>query len=646
MKNKNFILAFLLVFCFTYADAKITLPAFFSSDMLLQQNAEVIMEGKAKPRNQIMLACSWNKNNKYAVWTDDAGKFKIRIKTPKYGGPYVMVISGAGTAIKFDNIMIGDVWLCSGQSNMEMPLAGWGNINDFKTEIAEANYPNIRLLQVNHATSNLPSDTVSVQNGGWNVCSPANIPEFSATAYFFAREVYKKTGIPIGLIHSSWGGTVAEAWMSAETISKISDFKTALELVQQSNDKDAYAKQLSVWKNELNLQDKGLKSGGAAWANKNLNDANWKEMDLPAFFDLTEKPNFDGIIWFRKKITIPQEWKDRDLILNLGAIDDNDITYFDGHEIGRTEGYDRQRKYVVAKKDVSPGDHFITVRVFDGGGGGGIYGDPANIFLQSSDQKQSLRGKWKYTIGVDLKDFKPMPQDNSGSNRPTVLYNAMIHPFISLPIKGVIWYQGEANAGRAEQYRTLFPALIQDWRTKFNNPKLPFYYVQLANYARGEGDAFSWPLLREVQLKTLKLPYTGMAVTIDIGDELDIHPKNKQDVGKRLALIALAKDYNDSGEYSGPVYDSFSIKNELIELNFKFNKGMKPKAGNLSGFSVAGEDRVFYPAVAFTKNGSVFLKSNSVLKPVAARYNWANDPKGNLTNTTELPASPFRTDSW
>jgi len=646
MKNKNFILAFLLIFCSTYVGARITLPAFFSSDMLLQQNAEVIMEGKAKPRNQIMLACSWNKNNKYAVWTDNDGKFKIRIKTPAYGGPYVMVISGEGTAIKFDNIMVGDVWLCSGQSNMEMPLAGWGKINNFKTEIAEANYPNIRLLQVNHATGNLPSDTVSVQNGGWNVCSPANIHEFSATAYFFAREVYKKTGIPIGLIHSSWGGTVAEAWTSAETISKISDFKTALELVQQSNDKGAYTKQLSVWNNELNLQDKGFKSGVAVWANKNLNDASWKEMDLPAFFDLTEKPNFDGIIYFRKKITIPEEWRDRDLILNLGAIDDNDITYFDGQEIGRTEGYDRQRKYIVPKKYLSPGDHFITVRVFDGGGGGGIYGDPANFFLRSADQKQSIQGKWKYNIGVDLKDFKPMPQDNSGSNRPTVLYNAMIHPFISLPIKGVIWYQGEANAGRAEQYRTLFPALIQDWRTKFNNPKLPFYYVQLANYARGEGDAFSWPLLREAQLKTLKLPYTGMAVTIDIGDESDIHPKNKQDVGKRLALIALAKNYNDSGEYSGPVYESFSTKNDVIELNFKFNKGMKPKDGNLSGFSVAGEDRVFYPAVAVTKNGSVFLKSNSVLKPVAARYNWANDPKGNLINTTELPASPFRTDNW
>lgn len=647
MKRKNIVLALLLIFCFLQVRAKITLPAFFTSNMVLQQNAEVLMQGKGSPRNQIMLACSWDKNNKYAVWTDQAGNFKIKIKTPSYGGPYMMVISGEGMAIKLDNVMVGDVWLCSGQSNMEMPLAGWGKINDYQTEISEANYPNIRLLQVDHKTNNFPSDEVSVQNGGWNVCTPANVPEFSATAYFFAREVYKKTGIPIGLIHSSWGGTVAEAWTSAETISKIPDFQAALERVQQSDDQAGYEERISVWNNELNLQDKGLKSDMAVWANKSFDDTSWKKMELPAFFDSTEKPNFDGIVWFRKNIVIPQEWGGKDLILNLGTIDDNDITYFDGKEIGNTQGYDRERRYVVPKENVSPGAHTITVRVFDGGGGGGIYGDASNLFMQSSSQKQSLQGLWKYNISLDLKDFQPMPQANLGSNRPTVLYNAMIHPFVSFAIKGVIWYQGEANAGRAKQYNTLFPALIEDWRTKFNNPVLPFYFAQLACYGRGEGDPTSWPLLREAQLNASRLPFTGMAVTADIGDEQDIHPKNKQDVGKRLALIALAKTYGKQVDFSGPVFKSMRKNKDQLILSFEFGQNLVLKASGANGaFSIAGNDRVFYPASAAIVNGKVVLMSSEVKNPVAARYAWANFPDAVLTNKSGLPAGPFRTDDW
>lgn len=644
MNKVTITVACLLFFCFTQLEAKISLPAVFSSNMVLQQKAEVNIWGKASPGTRVMLVCSWDKK-KYSQWTDDRGNFKIKIKTPGFGGPYMMVISG-GNAIKLDNIMIGDVWLCSGQSNMEMPLAGWGKINNYQYEIAEANYPNIRLLQVNHTTSNNPLNDASVQNGGWSVCSPSSIAEFSSTAYFFAREVYKKTGIPIGLIHSSWGGTVAEAWTSVETISKIKDFKESLASVQRKDDEDNYPKQIAAWNNELDQQDRGYKFDKAIWTAKNYNDSEWKQIELPGFFDLKEKPNFDGLVWFRKKLIIPQEWSGKDLTLSLGTIDDNDITYFDGKEIGRTQGYDRQRKYIISKDQITTGEHSITVRVFDGGGGGGIYGDAANFFIQSADQKQSLQGLWKYRISVDLKDFKSMPQPNNGPNRPTVLYNAMIHPFIPFVIKGVIWYQGEANAGRAKQYETLFPALIQDWRTKFGKPDLPFYFVQLASYARGEGDEFSWSLLREAQLNALKLPNTGMAITIDIGDELDIHPKNKQDVGKRLALIALAKTYKKSIDYSGPVYKTMIQKNNELILIFDFNGNIQAKSSSIKGFSIAGADKVFHPADATIKNSQVHLQNIVVKKPVAARYAWGNNPDGNLTNKSGLPASPFRTDNW
>ncbi|WP_211659901.1 sialate O-acetylesterase [Pedobacter ureilyticus] len=634
-----------MIFCFARVEAKITLPAYFSSNMVLQQNAEITLKGKASPTNQIMLVTSWDQK-KYTTWTDQAGDFKIKIKTRSYGGPYLMALSGDGMAIKFENIMIGDVWMCSGQSNMEMPLAGWGKINHYEREIAEANYPNIRLLQMVHTTSNFPSNEAVVQNAGWNVCSPTSIPEFSATAYFFAREVYKHTGIPIGLIHSSWGGTVAEAWTSPETIAKISDFQVALNNVRKNDSEDVYLNQISAWNKELNQLDKGLKGGAAIWAKAGLDDANWKQMNLPAFFDLNEKPNFDGVVWFRKKVNIPQYWANQDLTLSLGTIDDNDVTYFDGKEIGSTKGYDRERRYIIPKSQITAGEHVITVKVFDGGGGGGIYGNADNFYLQVGNQKQDLSGLWKYNIGVDLKDFKPMPQPNNGPNRPTVLYNAMIHPFISFPIKGVIWYQGESNAGRAKQYQTLFPSLINDWREKWNKPSLPFYFVQLANYTRGEGDETSWALLREAQLKTLQLSNTGMVTSIDIGDAADIHPKNKQDVGKRLALIALAKTYGKSIYFSGPVFQSISVDKSEITVRFKYNTDIKATSGTLTGFTVAGPDQKFYPSNAVIKDGNVVLTSPNVSNPVAVRYAWANNPVANLTNSSGLPASPFRTDTW
>ncbi len=627
----------LLLFCFAQVQAKITLPSFFTSNMVLQQKADVNIWGKTSPRMKVMLASSWDKK-KYAQWADEQGNFKIKIKTPSFGGPYIIVISGNGAAIKLDNILIGDVWMCSGQSNMEMPLSGWGKINNYQMEVAEANYPNIRLLQVNHTTSNFPSDDVSIQNGGWNNCSPANIPEFSSTAYFFAREVYKKTGIPIGLIHSSWGGTVAEAWTSAESISQIPDFKESLAKVRQVISENDDNKRMELWIDELNTLDLGFKTNVPIWSGKNFDDNTWKQMELPAFFDAKEQPNFDGIVWFRKEVTIPADWANKELTISLGPIDDEDITYF--------EGYDRERNYKLAKTQVTAGKHVITIRIFDGGSGGGIYGDPARLFIQSGSSKLPLQGSWKYQVSVDLKNFKPKPEANTGANRPTVLYNAMINPFTSLAIRGVIWYQGEANAARAIQYRHLFPALINDWRQKWNQPNLPFYFVQLANYERGEGDASSWPLLRDAQLNTSKLPNTGMAVTIDIGNAIDIHPKNKQDVGKRLALIALAKTYGLAVPYSGPTYQSMAVVGNQIKLNFNFNLGIKSENNELTGFVIAGEDKIFKPAKATIKNGAVFLMNDSISRPVAARYAWANEPKANLTNTSGLPASPFRTDNW
>ena len=479
MFKNCYTLALLVIFsgAFQSAEAKVVLPAVFSDHMVLQQKTNAAIWGKALPGVKVSISTGWNKK-KYTGIADTDGNWKISVLTPSYGGPYDIEISD-GELMVLKDVLIGDVWICSGQSNMEMPLAGWGKIDNYEQEIAKADVPGIRLLQVKQMTANQPDAAISVANGGWVACKPATIAEFSATAYFFAREVNRKTKIPIGLIHTSWGGTIAEAWMSASVLKTMPDFKTA----------------------------------------------------------------------------------------------------------------------VLAVEDAAPA---------------------------AAQQKNP--------------------------NRPSVLYNAMIYPFIQFSIRGAIWYQGESNADRAYQYRELFPALIKNWREKWATGDFPFYFVQLANFKKKDEKpaASAWAELREAQLKTLSLPHTGMATTIDIGLENDIHPKNKQEVGRRLALIALAQTYHQPVSYSGPLLQRQKIEKDRIRLNFKFaDSGLQAKDGqSLKGFAIAGADQQFYWADAVIKGKEIIVSCKQVISPVAVRYDWGNNPEGNLYNGAGLPASPFRTDDW
>lgn len=460
--------------------AHIVLPSFFSDNMVLQQKSTVKIWGKTEAGKTVTITTSWNQKQATAVAGAD-GKWQVAVSTPSYGGPYEISLSD-GETITLKNILIGDVWVCSGQSNMEMPLAGWGKVENYETEIKNAGYPMIRLLQAKRIASTRPLDDLAIWDGGWQVCSPQSVPEFSSTAYFFAREVYKKTGIPIGLLHTSWGGTIIEAWTSGASLKKFPQFTEAVAKIE------------------------------------------------------------------------------------------------------------------AAAPEVKGGD----------------------------------------------------------GNRASVLFNAMIHPLIPFRIKGVIWYQGESNADQVEEallYRKLFPNLINDWRQQWNQPDLPFYFVQLANYSKKGNEAAmaAWPLLREAQRNTLSLPHTGMAVTIDIGNSTDIHPKNKQEVGRRLALAALANTYGKKNEYTGPVLSGQVVKNGGIELTFTHAKGLNSKKGNgiLNGFAIAGGDKQFYPADVTIRGKKVFVSSPSVkATPVAVRYAWADDPGADLCNDAGLPASPFRTDDW
>ncbi|ANH83747.1 9-O-acetylesterase [Niabella ginsenosidivorans] len=630
-------------------NAAVKLPSVFSNNMVLQQRTDAAVWGTAAAGKTVTVQTSWDKRT-YQAKADVDGNWKIKVHTPSFGGPYTVLISEENI-ITLNNVLIGDVWLCSGQSNMEMPLAGWGKIMNYQQEIANANYPDIRLLQAIHVTSNIPKTDLEVRNNGWDVCTPKTVAEFSAVAYFFARAVYEKTKIPIGLIHSSWGGTIAEAWTSYETLQTLPDFAAAAQKIKTApeTDKAGYEAQMKKWEQEKYKADKGFENGAAVWAKPGLDISGWKTMRVPGLWEGKGYPDLDGVAWFRKKITVPDSWAGKDLTLSLSTIDDDDIAFFNGVQVGATVGYNQDRRYTVPAKLVNKGDNYIAVRVADNGGGGGMYGNVKEMFLRTADGQQiDLSGDWLFKIAFSFKDIPPAPQNPQNPNRPTVLYNAMIHPVISFAIKGAIWYQGESNAGRAYQYRELFPAMIKDWRSRFQSGDFSFYFVQLANYMKraDEPSESSWAELREAQLMTTKLPNTGMATIIDIGNATDIHPKNKQEVGRRLALIALNKIYGRKNEYSGPLYRSQKISRDKIILIFDHAQGMTASGGSLKGFSIAGSDKKFYRADAEIKGNTVIVSSKNVKSPVAVRYAWADNPEASLINSAGLPASPFRTDSW
>ncbi|MDR1225356.1 MAG: 9-O-acetylesterase [Prevotellaceae bacterium] len=625
------------------------MPGIFTDNMVLQRQTEAPIWGKTAPGRNIQVATSWN-NQVYRTTSAFDGSWQVKVKTTQAGGPYQISVSdGKSKEVKLKNILIGEVWICSGQSNMEMPLAGWGKINSYEKEIAEANYPQIRLFQVEKATGTQPLENIRTK-AGWQECSPATIPEFSSVAYFFGRNLHQTLNVPIGLINTSWGGTLAEAWISGESLGSMPYFKDAVQELRDTPEAELqaiYQKKFNEWSSIISGADEGLKEG---WTKASFSDKSWQTMKLPSLWEEQGMNDFDGIVWFRKTINIPTDWKNRDMELHLGMVDDNEVTYFNGQEIGRTEGYNVERIYKIPGKLVRAGKAVIVVRVTDNGGEGGIYGEEGQLKIIEPNSNLNgkpvigIAGKWKYKVAVDFSQHEKAPQPRAGNpNSPSALFNAMINPLAPYAMQGAIWYQGEANESRPTQYRTLLPLLIRDWRNQWNR-NFPFYYVQLAGY---KNTSFSWPELREAQLMTLHLENTGMVVTTDIGNPIDIHPKNKQDVGLRLALAARANIYGEKIIYSGPIYESYRLEENKVRIYFKYNQRLKAKENaKLKGFEIAGPDHRFYPADATIENSEIVVSSTQVKYPVAVRYAWANSPVCNLYNEADLPASPFRTDDW
>ena len=638
--------------CTGVLQAKVVLPSVFTDNMVLQQKTDITFYGDATKNKQLTVKTGWN-GKEYHTEADGQGKWSLKIPTPAAGGPYEITFSD-GKKLQLKNVMIGEVWFCSGQSNMEMPVAGWGKVMNYEQEIAEAAYPAIRLFQVKKNTSLAPLKEVESTLGGWQECSSATVPEFSALAYFYARALWKELNVPIGVIDCTWGGTPAEAWMNHETLRQVMGFREEMDKLERlgfdpNRMEQAYSEERAHWQSLFTEKDKGMENGKLCWTAPSLSEEDWQTISLPGYWEGKGLKDFDGIIWFRRSLEIPAEWAGKPLTLRLGMIDDEDITYFNGVEIARGAGYMTPRTYTIPAKLVKAGKAVLAVRVSDFGGEGGIHGKAEELYVEADGKRISLAGDWKYRIGLSLKGFPPAPVSPiQSSSYPTVLFNAMVKPWTAFPIKGVIWYQGEANVGRSEQYGDLFPALITDWRRQWRS-NFPFYFVQLANFMESKKiqPNSEWAALREAQTKALKLDQVGMAVTIDIGLADDIHPKNKQEVGRRLALLALAGSYGKNVSSSAPVFQNYIIKGDKMELDFgQKQDGFEIKDTTLKGFTIAGPDRVFYSAEAMVQNGKIIVSSPKVSVPLAARYGWADNPDCNLYGENGLPVAPFRTDCW
>ncbi len=634
--HKPLFLTILLCFASLLTQAEVRLPRILGDNMVLQRGQPLTIWGWASPGETVSVVFN---GQQVEAKASRKGAWKVSLKPMEHGGPFEMTIKGKQNVLLLRNILIGDVWLGSGQSNMEWTLE---NTNDAEKEIAKSEFPEIRLFTVEKDMSFKARD--DLKSGQWQVCGPQTSRYFSAVAYYFGKKLHLDLDVPIGLINSSWGGTRVEPWISWDVMSQEEEFRH-IKLESYEKDAEKNRKNLARY-TEAMKSDRGISE---RWFDPASQITGWKKIALPQEWSGTEIGNTDGIVWFRRSVTLGPDAAG-EAVLSLGPIDDVDVTYVNGVQVGSMDAYNKDRSYVLKAGLLKPGENHVVVKVVDHQGGGGINGKPEQLFLETNGRRIPLAGEWEWKSSVLTSDFDIR---NVGPNAfPSHLYNAMIAPMISFPIKGVIWYQGESNAGESHRYQTLFPMLIRNWREKWGY-EFPFFWAQLANFMKPPSDPgeSGWAELREAQRLTLALPKTGQAVLLDIGEADDIHPRNKKDVGIRLALNALAIAYDKDVVYSGPLYKSMEVNNGRVVLSFDHTgSGLMAKGnryGYLHGFTIAGKDGRFYWAKAFVQGDKVVVFHESVPEPVAVRYAWSDNPDdANLYNKEGLPASSFKTDDW
>ena len=646
MKNPaRFCLIIILVICAAAnLPAQVRLPRLVSDGMVLQRDTNAKIWGWAAPGEEVMVSFA---GNDYAARADASGQWMVSLSPLPAGGPYSMEIQASNT-ISISDILVGDVWLCSGQSNMELPVRRVRPL--YEKEIAASENNNIRSFTVpkNYTFKEQWKDLPS---GRWVAANPETVLDFSAAAWFFAREINSAYNIPVGLLTSAYGGSPAEAWISEENLKQFPEHYDVLQRCKSDSLIEAVAagdqQRIQSWYRELGQKDAGYGTTGMKWSDPGLDTDDWGEMIIPGYFSgMEELKGINGVVWFRKEINVPASAAGIPGNINLGRIVDADSAFLNGVFVGTVSYQYPPRRYTIPEGILKEGSNILTVRVISNIGDGGFVPDKT-YELKAGDFSVSLEGEWKYKVGAVM---PPLMGQTFFGYTPGGLYNAMVAPLLNCGIKGILWYQGESNAGRPDEYRRLLPALINDWRQHFAQGDLPFIVVQLPNFmdpVKVPSES-NWALMREAQEEALKLPATGLAVTIDIGEWNDIHPLNKMDVGKRLALAARKVAYgDDSLVFSGPTYKSMRIRGRRVIVTFdNTGSGLCTRGSRrLQYFAIADNDMKFIWAKARIRGNKVIVRDRKIRKPVAVRYAWADNPEGaNLYNREGLPAMPFRTD--
>ena len=640
-------MALFAILSLTEVSAQVRLPQLVSDGMVLQRDAQLKIWGWAAPAEKISLTFN---GKTYKTTATGEGKWQVMMKPLKAGGPYTMNIS-ASNNILLKDILIGDVWFCSGQSNMALQME---RVKEkFADEVANVNYPQIRNFFI-PTISDVSKVHEDLPPGKWTPALPEQILTFGAVSYFFAKDIHNKYKVPIGIINSSVGGTPIQAWTSEEGLKQIPQYASRVEQLKDSNFVNNLVRQTAIRNQAVAAQfksdDQGLK-GEKTWYDPSYVPEQWHAFWLPGYFEDQGIRGLKGVVWFRKEVTLPETVSGKAGKLMMGAMVDADETYVNGKQVGNVTYKYPPRRYEIPAGVLKPGKNIIVIRLTNTTDKGGFVPDKSyNLLVER--KTIDLRGDWQYKVGQVFTLSKDIPAEPnfSAQNEPTGLYKPMVAPVLPYAIKGVLWYQGETNSHKPEEYESLLKALIADWRGKWGNTNLPFIYAQLPNfmevdYAPAES---KWAVLREGQRRTLAVPNTAMAVGIDAGEWNDIHPLDKQTIGKRMALAAQKIAYRDAKVVAfGPMYESAKVEGSKIRLRFTSVGGGLIAKGDkeLKHFAIAGADKKFVWGTAVIEGNEVVVSSNEVPQPLYVRYAWADNPDfANLYNKEGLPASPFKTD--
>lgn len=640
MKNQDVMRSIVVVAIYLLSSlslpAQVRLPAIVRDSMVVQRDVKVKIWGWASPGERVRVNLS---KKRYSATAAANGAWAVWVAPLPAGGPYTIDIQ-ASNKITLRNILAGDVWLCAGQSNMVHSLAL--HQERYAHEIAQATYPQIRNFTV-PATADLQGPRDAMAGGRWVSANPSDVRGFSVVAYFFARALYEKYHVPIGIINTSVGGTPIEAWTSEEGLRA---FPETTAILQQNKDSAYVNRANRTARGRHDAWHKAVRSAPGFSALSDTTTSDWKSIYIPGYWEDQGIKDLDGIVRYRREIVLPASAAGKPARLSLGRIVDADDVYINGVEVGRTGYQYPQRRYLVPAGVLKAGRNVLTVRVTNYQGKGGFVPDKPYRLVIDSDTVD-LTGYWRYTVDVVFQTPQPAAERVPPRLQPAALFNGMVAPVTSYAIKGVVWYQGESNAGQSETYRKLLPALITDWRQQWQRADLPFLLVQLPNYMDVNylPPESSWASLREAQRQALGVPHTAMVVTIDLGEWNDVHPGNKKPIGDRLAWVARKLVYHDQQVVSsGPVFARGRFEGRSVILSFReLGSGLATRDGETPGqFTVAGADRVFRLAEARIVNNEVVVVCEFVETPVYVRYAWGDNPaKANLINREGLPASPF-----